>query len=208
MNSLNNILQTAVKKYLICAEPSVFFRKRSTVTGQLSFFKHAGKLYGLGCYHVLCANELKHRIYKLSYSSADDSPIEIWHKTQTGIAQPMGKVLYGELNNLHDIAIAEINAPPEHLVPVMISYHQEHDLFFINKHGQFKYADIISANTSCIARLNEQLSITFNHLIKANKFSQKADSGALTWDASGTVVGLIACDNSLYTYIVPLTPNL
>ncbi len=189
------------------AIPASYFRKSSSVKGQVSFFKHSGKIYGIGCYHVLCANELKHKIYSVDFKSAEDSPITLVQRTQNGMENAIGKVLYGKLNYKSDFALAEVEMHEDALGPLAGGkFHARSldEIFFVNAQGKRQQSVLLEKNTGCTVRMNGQVNIGFTGLLKAKKCSHKGDSGALVWDAEGNMLGLVGADNANYTYIVPL----
>ncbi len=199
-----------ISDFLRSANNSAFYcRKSSSVKGQVSFFKHAGKIYCIGCYHVLCAQEVKHKIYSVDDKSAADSHITVMQKTQNGTEQAIGKVLCGKLNYANDFALAEVEIPDAEYVPFDCGNAKTHDvIFFMNAQRQLQQSVLLEKNATCTVRINGLVNIGFTGLLKARKFSRKGDSGALVWDAAGNVLGLVGADNASYTYIVPIQPHL
>jgi len=95
-----------------------YFRESSAVKGQVSFFKHSGKIYCIGCYHVLCAQEVKHKIYSVDDKSAADSHITVMQKIQSGTELAIGKVVSGKLNYANDFALSEVEMPDVAFAPL------------------------------------------------------------------------------------------
>lgn len=164
-------------------------------------------MYGIGCYHVLCAQEVKHKIYSIDFKNAADSHITMMQKTENGTEQAIGKVLRGKLNYANDFALAEEDVPANILAPLAagnFSAATANKIFFVNAQGQLQHSSIIEQNANCTVRINGLVNIGFTGLLKAKKCSRKGDSGALAWDGAGNVLGLVGADNASYTYVVPL----
>lgn len=195
-----------ISSYIQCVNAVCFYRKGSAVKGQVTFFKHGNKLLGIGCYHVLCANELARKIYSIDFDNAESSPLVLIQQATDGKECEIGKVIYGRLNNREDIAIVEVTHADQiqmKLMPKFLNIN-DRDLFIIKSNETVLTIAVIDGNAQCEIIMNGQLKITLKGLIKTHKCSVKGDSGTLVWDKTGNLKGLIEADNKMHSYIIPL----
>ena len=192
-----------IGSYFQCVNAVCFYRKGSSVKGQVTFFKQGKNLFGVGCYHVLCANELALKIYSLDFKNAEKSPLVLMQKANDGNKRRIGKIIYGKLNDREDIALIEVTEEA-HLqlkaIPFLSAI--DKDLLMVRTNGTIATSNIIERNTLCEINLNGHLKLTFKGLIKTDKISRKGDSGTLVWDNTGRLVGIIEADNEVNSYIL------
>lgn len=195
-----------IGNYFQCANAVCFYRKGSSVKGQVTFFKQGKKMFGVGCYHVLCANELALKIYSLDFKNAEKSPLVLMQKANDGNECEIGKIIYGILNDSEDIAIVEVTEKTYLQLKAMplLNNTADKDLLMVRKNGTIATSNIIERNTLCEINLNGHLKLTFKGLIKTDKISNKGDSGTLVWDKTGRLLGIIEADNEVYSYVLPL----
>lgn len=195
-----------ISSYFQCENAVCFYRKGSAVKGKVTFFKYGNKLLGIGCYHVLCADEMARKIYSIDFKNAENSPLVLMRKENDDSEHETGKIIYGRLNDKADIAIIEVTEKV-HLqlkaIPTISA--TDADLFIVKTNGTLVTANIIEGNALCEINLNGQLKLTFKGLIKTDKISNKGDSGALVWDKTGNLAGIIEGDNEVYSYILVLS---
>lgn len=194
-----------IGSYFQCENVVCFYRKGSAVKGQVTFFKHGNRVLGIGCYHVLCADEMARKIYSIDFKNAENSPLVLMRKENDDSEHETGKIIYGRLNDKADIAIIEVTEKV-HLqlkaIPTISA--TDADLFIVKTNGTLVTANIIEGNALCEINLNGQLKFAFKGLIKTDKVSAKGDSGILVWDKAANLVGIIEGDNEVYSYIFPL----
>ncbi|MCO5280825.1 MAG: hypothetical protein M9931_07215 [Chitinophagales bacterium] len=195
-----------VGSYFQCENAVCFYRKGSAVKGKVTFFKYGNKLLGIGCYHVLCADEMARKIYSIDFKNAENSPLVLMRQTNDGSEHETGKIIYGKLNDREDITLIEVTEKAHLQLKAMpFLSATDSDLFIVKANGTIRTANIIEHNALCEINLNGQLKLTFKELIKTDKISNKGDSGILVWNKAGNLKGIIEADNEIFSYVLPLT---
>lgn len=193
-----------ISSYFQCRKSVCFYRKGSNVKGQVTFFRAGNKLLGIGSYHVLCANELIKKIYSIDFRNAENSPLVLIRQASDGNEHEIGKIIYGKLNDREDFAIVEITDEAQfELNPLAtLNNNEKPDFFTVKTNGTIQEIIVVEEHVSCEINVNNAVKILFKNLIKANKISDKGDSGALVWNKAGNLVGIIEGDNAIYSFIV------
>ena len=194
-----------ISSYFQCINSVYFLRKGSIVKGQITFFRKGNKLFGIGCYHVLCANETVHKIYSIDFKNAENSPLVLMQQTNYGSGYEIGKVIYGKLNDREDFAIVEITDEARlALKPLAtLNNNEKPDFFTVKEKGAMQKVVIIEQHVNCEINVNGTVKILFKNLMKTNNTSGKGDSGNLVWDKAGNLTGIIEGDNEMYSFIIP-----